>query len=63
MIVLGSLLFVAEGSADVREEVENAKQVLRAAFDSVDAKVVEQRTTADHLAITTGYQFSPRPTS
>ncbi len=57
LIVLGSLLVVAEGRADVREEVENAKQVLRAAFDSGDAKVVEQRTTADHLAITTGFQF------
>ncbi len=57
LIVLGSLLVVAGGRADVREEVENAKQVLRAAFDSGDARVVEQRTTADHLAITTGYQF------
>ncbi len=57
LIVLGSLLVVAEGSADVREEVENAKQVLRAAFDSGDANVIEQRTTADHLAITSGYQF------
>ena len=57
LILLGSLLFVAEGRADVREEVENARQVLRAAFDSGDAKVIEQRTTADHLAITTGFQF------
>ena len=57
LIVLGSLLVLAEVRADVGEEVKNARQVLRAAFDSGDTKVIEQRTTADHLAITTGFQF------
>ena len=57
LIVLGSLLVVAEGGADVGEEVENAKQALQAAYNSRDANVIEQRTTADHLAITTGFQF------
>ncbi len=41
----------------MREEVENARQLLQAAFDSGDANVIEQRTTVDHLAITTGFQF------
>ncbi len=41
----------------MREEVENARQVLQTAYNSGDAKVIEQRTTVDHLAITTGFQF------
>ncbi len=61
LIVLGTLLVVAEGRADVRKdvrkEVEKAKQVLQAAFKSRDANVIRQRTTADHLSITTLYQF------
>ncbi len=57
LIVLGSLLVVAEGRADVRKEVEKAKQVLQAAFKSRDANVIRQRTTADHLSIETRYQF------
>ncbi len=57
LIVLGSLLVVAEGRADVRKEVEKAKQVLQAAYNSRDANVIKQRTTADHLSITTHYQF------
>ncbi len=57
LIVLGSLLVVAEGRADVRKEVEKAKQVLQAAYNSRDANVIKQRTTADHLSITTRYQF------
>ena len=51
LIVLGSLLVVGEGRADdVREEVERAKQVLQAAYNSQDANVIQQRTTADHLS-------------
>ena len=57
LVVLGSLLIVAEARADLSEEVENARQVLRAAFNSGDTEVIEQRTTTDHLAITTGFQF------
>ena len=57
LIVLGSLLVVAEGRADVRKEVVKAKQVLQAAFKSRDADVIRQRTTADHLSISTLYQF------
>ncbi len=61
LIVLGSLLVVAEGRADVRKdvrkEVEKAKQVLQAAYNSRDANVIKQRTTADHLSITTLYKF------
>ncbi len=58
LIVLGSLLVVAEGRADdVREEVEKAKQVLQAAYNSRDANVIQQRTTADHLSIATLYKF------
>ncbi len=58
LIVLGILLVVAEGRADdVREEVEKAKQVLQAAYNSRDANAIQQRTTADHLSITTLYKF------
>ena len=57
LILLGSLLLVAEGRADVRKEVEKAKQVLQAAYNSRDANVIQQRTTADHLSIETRYQF------
>ena len=57
LIVLGSLLVVAEGRADVQEEVEKAKQVLQAAYNSRDANVIQQRTTADHLSITPLYEF------
>ena len=57
LIVLGSLWLVAEGRADVQEEVEKAKQVLQAAYNSRDANVIQQRTTADHLSISTRYQF------
>ena len=41
LIALGSLLVLAEVRADVGEEVKNARQVLRAAFDSGDTKVIE----------------------
>ncbi len=58
LIVLGSLLVVAEGRADdVREEVEKAKQVLQAAYNSGDADGIRQGTTIYHLSITTLYQF------
>ena len=57
LIVLGSLLVVAESRADVRKEVEKAKQVLQAAYNSRDANVIQQNTTADHLTITARYQF------
>ena len=57
LIVVGSLLVLAEGRADVRKEVEKAKQVLQAAYDSGDANGIRQGTTTYHLSITTLYQF------
>ncbi len=57
LIVLGSLLVVAEGRADVGKEVEKAKQVLQAAYNSRDVNVIQQGTTTDHLSITPLYQY------
>ncbi len=57
LIVVGSLLVLAEGRADVRTEVEEAKQVLQAAYDSGDANGIRQGTTTYHLSITALYQF------
>ncbi len=57
LIVLSSLLVVAEGRADVSKEVEKAKQVLQAAYNSRDVNVIQQGTTTDHLSITPLYQY------
>ncbi len=57
LILLGILLLVAEGRADVRKEVEKAKQVLQAAYNSRDVNVIQQGTTTDHLSITPLYQY------
>ena len=57
LILLAGLLFVPEGRADIRKDVKSAKQVLEAAFKSGDASIIRQRTTADHLSITTRFQF------
>ena len=57
LIVVGSLLALAQARADVPTEVEEAKQVLQAAYNSGDADGVRQGTTIYHLSITTLYQF------
>ncbi len=57
LIVVGSLLVLSGGRADERNEVEEAKQVLQAAYNSGDADGIRQGTTIYHLSITTLYQF------
>ena len=57
LIVVGSLLALAQARADVPTEVEKAKQVLQAAYNSGDADGIRQGTTIYHLSITTLYQF------
>ncbi len=57
LIVVGSLLALAQARADVPTEVEAAKRVLQAAYNSGDADGIRQGTTIYHLSITTLYQF------
>ena len=57
LIVVGSFLVLSGGRADECNEVEEAKQVLQAAYDSGDATGIRQGTTTDHLSITALYQF------
>ncbi len=57
-LIVGSFLFVsAAGGVELGKEVKQAKRTLNAAFTVKDLNEIRQGTTAEHLAITSSYQF------